>query len=151
MKDGETTTISLSDYKGMYVVLFWYPKASGGLLINSIMLSHALVLACMLPTPMHAAQDFTFVCPTEIIAFSDRAEEFLDLNTQLIAGSTDTEEVKGMVDAGLQSLHELSTIVVNELFVSPVRGVIGTGVALVLDFVCVFLGARQGMPCAGRA
>ena len=38
-------------------------------------------------------QDFTFVCPTEIIAFSDRAEEFLDLNTQLIAASTDTEEV----------------------------------------------------------
>lgn len=33
------------------------------------------------------------VCPTEIIAFNDRAEEFLDLNTQLIAGSTDTEEV----------------------------------------------------------
>ncbi len=33
------------------------------------------------------------MCPTEIIAFSDRAEEFLDLNTQLIAGSTDTEEV----------------------------------------------------------
>lgn len=33
------------------------------------------------------------VCPTEIIAFSDRMEEFLDLNTQLIAASTDTEEV----------------------------------------------------------
>lgn len=52
---------------------------------------------------MHAAQDFTFVCPTEIIAFSDRAEEFLDLNTQLIAGSTDTEEVMSM-HAGL-ALH----------------------------------------------
>lgn len=39
-------------------------------------------------------QDFTFVCPTEIIAFSDRAEEFKDLNCDLIAASTDTEEVR---------------------------------------------------------
>lgn len=34
----------------------------------------------------------TFVCPTEIIAFSDRAKEFEALNCQLIAASTDTEE-----------------------------------------------------------
>lgn len=33
------------------------------------------------------------MCPTEIIAFSDRAEEFRDLNCDLIAASTDTEEV----------------------------------------------------------
>lgn len=60
--DGEIKTISLSDYKGKYVVLFFYPK------------------------------DFTFVCPTEIIAFSDRAKEFEALGCQLIAASTDTEE-----------------------------------------------------------
>ncbi|KXZ52644.1 hypothetical protein GPECTOR_9g689 [Gonium pectorale] len=60
--DGEITKISLSDYKGKYVCLFFYPK------------------------------DFTFVCPTEIIAFSDRAKEFEALNCQLIAASTDTEE-----------------------------------------------------------
>eukprot|EP00983_Pelagomonas_calceolata_P095050 1157957-Pelagomonas_calceolata.AAC.16 len=29
-------------------------------------------------------KDFTFVCPTEIIAFSDRAKEFAALNTQLL-------------------------------------------------------------------
>ena len=46
-----------------YVVLFFYPK------------------------------DFTFVCPTEIIAFSDRSEEFKDLNCEVIAASTDTPEV----------------------------------------------------------
>lgn len=40
--DGEIKKISLSDYKGKYVVLFFYPK------------------------------DFTFVCPTEIIAFSGK-------------------------------------------------------------------------------
>ncbi|KAK9830012.1 hypothetical protein WJX72_009185 [[Myrmecia] bisecta] len=60
--DGEITKVSLSDYRGKYVILFFYPK------------------------------DFTFVCPTEIIAFSDRAEEFEKLNCQLIAASTDTEE-----------------------------------------------------------
>ncbi|XP_031232874.1 peroxiredoxin-1 [Mastomys coucha] len=42
MPDGQFKDISLSDYKGKYVVFFFYPL------------------------------DFTFVCPTEIIAFSDR-------------------------------------------------------------------------------
>lgn len=37
-------------------------------------------------------QDFTFVCPTEIIAFSDKAQQFQQLNCQLIACSCDTEE-----------------------------------------------------------
>ncbi|KAF5843141.1 thioredoxin-like protein [Dunaliella salina] len=60
--DNEFQTVSLEQFKGQYVVLFFYPK------------------------------DFTFVCPTEIIAFSDRAKEFAALNTQVIACSTDTEE-----------------------------------------------------------
>ena len=37
-------------------------------------------------------KDFTFVCPTEIIAFSDRVEEFRKINTELIACSCDTVE-----------------------------------------------------------
>lgn len=61
--NGENKTVNLSDYKGKYVILFWYPK------------------------------DFTFVCPTEIIAFNDRAKEFEDLNCQLLAASTDSPEV----------------------------------------------------------
>lgn len=32
----------------------------------------------------------TFVCPTEIIAFSDRAEEFRKINTEVIGVSTDS-------------------------------------------------------------
>lgn len=60
--DGEIKTISSSDYKGKYVCLFFYPK------------------------------DFTFVCPTEIIAFSDRAKEFEALGCKVIAASTDTPE-----------------------------------------------------------
>ncbi|MFC6038173.1 peroxiredoxin [Paenisporosarcina macmurdoensis] len=34
--------------------------------------------------------DFTFVCPTEITAMSDRFDEFEDLDTEIIAVSTDT-------------------------------------------------------------
>ena len=51
LPDGSFKEISLADYRGKYVVLFFYPL------------------------------DFTFVCPTEIIAFSDRAAEFEKLNT----------------------------------------------------------------------
>ncbi|XP_017885429.1 peroxiredoxin 1 [Ceratina calcarata] len=57
---GEFKQISLSDFKGKYVVLFFYPL------------------------------DFTFVCPTEIIAFSDRAQEFEQIGCKLIAASTDS-------------------------------------------------------------
>ncbi|KAI8999764.1 thioredoxin-like protein [Gaertneriomyces semiglobifer] len=60
LHNGEFKTISLSDYKGQYVVLFFYPM------------------------------DFTFVCPTEIIAFNDLADKFASLNTTVLAASTDT-------------------------------------------------------------
>jgi len=59
--DGKFKEVKLSDYKGKYVVLFFYPL------------------------------DFTFVCPTEIIAFSDRSDEFRKIGCELIAASTDSE------------------------------------------------------------
>ena len=68
------------------------------------------------------AQDFTLVCPTEIIAFSDRSEEFLDLNTQLIAGSTDTEEVRlsaCLLHALLMKAMHLSAILTPLLLLAP--------------------------------
>ncbi|XP_062612310.1 peroxiredoxin prdx-2-like [Saccostrea cucullata] len=58
--DGEFQDIALSNYKGKYLVLFFYPL------------------------------DFTFVCPTEIIAFSDRVEEFRSINCEVVACSTDS-------------------------------------------------------------
>ncbi|KAG2393741.1 hypothetical protein C9374_007272 [Naegleria lovaniensis] len=61
LPDGSFGTINLSDYKGKYVILFFYPL------------------------------DFTFVCPTEIIQFSDRVKEFEKLNTQVIGVSVDSE------------------------------------------------------------
>ena len=51
----------LSDFKGRYVVLFFYPL------------------------------DFTFVCPTELIAFSRRIKEFEQRNVQVIGCSVDSQ------------------------------------------------------------
>ncbi|XP_044741075.1 peroxiredoxin 1-like [Chrysoperla carnea] len=59
--NGVFEEISLSQFKGKYVVLFFYPL------------------------------DFTFVCPTEIIAFSDRADDFRKIECELIAASTDSQ------------------------------------------------------------
>jgi peroxiredoxin (alkyl hydroperoxide reductase subunit C) len=61
MPDGSFKEVSLADYRGKkYVVLFFYPL------------------------------DFTFVCPTEIIAFSDAAGQFDALGTQLLGCSVDS-------------------------------------------------------------
>lgn len=60
MADGSFGPLSLSQYKGKYVVLFFYPLA------------------------------FTFVCPTEIIAFSDRAADFAAANCEVIGASVDS-------------------------------------------------------------
>jgi peroxiredoxin (alkyl hydroperoxide reductase subunit C) len=35
--------------------------------------------------------DFTFVCPTEITALSDRYEEFVDMDCEILGVSTDTK------------------------------------------------------------
>lgn len=58
--DGEIKEVKLEDYKGKWKLLFFYPL------------------------------DFTFVCPTEIIAFSEAAEEFSKRGCQLIACSVDS-------------------------------------------------------------
>ncbi len=59
--NGVFEEISLSDYKGKYVVLFFYPL------------------------------DFTFVCPTEIIAFNDAVKDFKKRNTVLLGVSVDSQ------------------------------------------------------------
>jgi len=57
------TDLSNQSYEGKWQLVFFYPK------------------------------DFTFVCPTEIKAFSDLAGEFADRDCQVLAASTDTEFV----------------------------------------------------------
>ncbi|CAG0884378.1 unnamed protein product [Cyprideis torosa] len=58
--NGEFKELKLKDFLGKYVVFFFYPL------------------------------DFTFVCPTEIIAFSDRISEFRAINAEVIACSVDS-------------------------------------------------------------
>ncbi|ROR32747.1 peroxiredoxin [Inmirania thermothiophila] len=60
MGDGSFQEVSLSQYRDKYVVLFFYPL------------------------------DFTFVCPTEIIAFDHRLEEFEKRNVQVLGVSVDS-------------------------------------------------------------
>ena len=60
MPDNSFKEVSLSDYKGKKVVLFFYPL------------------------------DFTFVWPTELLAFDHRLSEFESRNTQVLGCSVDS-------------------------------------------------------------
>ncbi|EDL29721.1 mCG116719, partial [Mus musculus] len=59
--DGVLKEIRLSDYRGKYVVLFFY------------------------------LLDFTFVCPTEIITFSDHDKDFQKLGFEVLGVSMDSQ------------------------------------------------------------
>ncbi|MBI2564537.1 peroxiredoxin [Candidatus Woesearchaeota archaeon] len=58
---GNFADIKLSQFKGKWVVLFFYPL------------------------------DFTFICPTEIKGFGEKEKEFKKLNAVVIGASTDSE------------------------------------------------------------
>ena len=60
LPDGSFADVSLKEYRSKYVVLFFYPL------------------------------DFTFVCPTEIIAFSEAAAQFESLGVQVLGCSVDS-------------------------------------------------------------
>jgi alkyl hydroperoxide reductase subunit AhpC len=60
-RNGEFKKVSLTDYQGKWLVLFFYPR------------------------------DFTFVCPTEIRGFAKHVAEFDALNCEILAASTDSE------------------------------------------------------------
>lgn len=59
--NGQFKTISLDDLKGKWSIVFFYPL------------------------------DFTFVCPTEILAFSDRLKEFHDAGAEVYGVSVDSK------------------------------------------------------------
>lgn len=61
MPDNTIQDFTLSSLRGKYVVLFFYPL------------------------------DFTFVCPSEIIAFDKKLDEFKSRNTEVISVSVDSE------------------------------------------------------------
>jgi len=58
--EGDIKDVTLSDYRGRWVVLFSYPA------------------------------DFTFICPTEVTAFNENLPRFQDLNTAVLGVSTDS-------------------------------------------------------------
>ena len=58
--DGDIKKISLSDYKGKWTILFFYPA------------------------------DFTFVCPTELGDLADNYDKIKELGAEVISVSTDT-------------------------------------------------------------
>merc|ERR1719186_23652 len=58
--NGEFKELTLDDFKGKYLVFFFYPL------------------------------DFTFVCPTEILAFNDRVEEFRKIGVEVVGCSVDS-------------------------------------------------------------
>jgi len=59
--NNEMKPLKLSDYKGKYVVMFFYPL------------------------------DFTFVCPSELIAFDHRLDEFKKRGVEVIGVSIDSQ------------------------------------------------------------
>ncbi|KAI9168239.1 hypothetical protein H9P43_007611 [Blastocladiella emersonii ATCC 22665] len=61
LPSGEIKEVTLADYKGKWVVLLFYPL------------------------------DFTFVCPTELIAFSEAVEQFKAINAEVLGVSCDSE------------------------------------------------------------
>ena len=78
----EFTKVSLSDYKGKWVVLFFYPL------------------------------DFTFVCPTEIKEFTKRHKEIKALNGQVLGASVDSKysHLAWVDDIGEQAYPLLSDL-----------------------------------------
>lgn len=60
VKDDVSAKVSLSDYKGKWVILFFYPL------------------------------DFTFVCPTELIKLGQMSKDFADNNCQILGASIDS-------------------------------------------------------------
>lgn len=60
-QNNEIKTIKLKDYRGKWVIMFFYPA------------------------------DFTFICPTEIGDLADNYEKFKSLGAEVLSISTDTE------------------------------------------------------------
>lgn len=59
-QDDKEIKVNLSDYRGKWVVLFFYPA------------------------------DFTFVCPTELGELADNYDQIRNINTEVLVASTDT-------------------------------------------------------------
>jgi peroxiredoxin 2/4 len=61
VQNGEFKPVKLADYRGKWVILFFYPL------------------------------DFTFVCPTELLALSEHYDEFKKLGVEILGCSVDSK------------------------------------------------------------
>lgn len=81
MPDNSFGSITLSSFKGKYVLLFFYPL------------------------------DFTFVCPSEILAFNKKVSKFKEKNCELIGVSVDSKfthlawKNTAIEDGGIGKIH----------------------------------------------
>ena len=79
--DGDFKTLGLDDFRGRWLVVLFYPL------------------------------DFTFVCPTELCAFSDRIDEFRALKAEVVGVSVDSQFThlawtnQPRVDGGVRGLR----------------------------------------------
>ena len=55
-----------------------------------IIYHHVFIFSTKYISVLSVSNDSTFVCPTEIIAFSDRIEEFRAINTEVVGCSVDS-------------------------------------------------------------
>ena len=101
--------VTESSFQGQWKILFFWPK------------------------------DFTFVCPTEIVAFNDLAEDFADRDAVLLGASTDSDFVhlawrQSREDLGAVSYPWLAD---NQRELASALGILdeGEGVALRATFI----------------
>jgi len=112
--NGDFEEVKLSDFDGKWKILFFYPL------------------------------DFTFVCPTEICAFSDAAAQFKEKNCEIIACSVDshfshlawTQQDRkdgGLGDINFPILSDLNKTIARDYEVLTEGGVALRGLFLIDD------------------
>lgn len=103
--NGKITETSLEDYRGKWIILFFWPL------------------------------DFTFVCPTEIKGFNQEYDSFKKLNAEIIGASVDSVySHKAWTENGLGNIkYPLLSDMKKEL--SETLGILSNGIALRGTFI----------------
>jgi len=93
--NGEFKDVTLSDYKGLLIwctcCLFLTSSQQESTSSCSFTPLVSIVRFNVLISKQVSWLDFTFVCPTEIIAFSERVKDFEKLGVQLLGASVDSK------------------------------------------------------------
>jgi alkyl hydroperoxide reductase subunit AhpC len=103
--------VNNNSYKGKWQVIFFWPK------------------------------DFTFVCPTEIVAFANLHEEFADRDAVLLGASTDSEFVhlawkkhqSELKDLPIPMLADVGGVLANELGIISKSALVANRATFIID------------------